>query len=194
MVRLNDVSDVVSFLGCKVDQPEPIGHGYESKIILGDVTHEKKLTGKELAVHLRSLDREQQAETTNGFSVQSLSGVGPGKGMGVEIIPCLDKGHDGFPERCNRGEMIVVEALLLENAEPYLNHVQPGRVERHEVNNNAFVGRLEPLAALGSCFEGDIGHAAKLGHFPAEIIVVVCAEVIHDVVQNRIRGMHSNMG
>ena len=90
--------------------------------------------------------------------------------------------------------MIVVQALLLENTEPYLNHVQPRRVERHEVNNNAFVGRLEPLATLGSCFEGHIGYAAKTGHFPAEILVVMCTEVIHDVVQNRIRGMHSNMG
>jgi hypothetical protein len=156
-LRLNDGSHVVSFLGGKVDQPKRIGHGYEPKIIFGDVAHEEKLAGKELAVHLRSLNRKQQAETANSFSVQSLPGVRPGKGVGVEVIPCVDKGHDGFPERCNRGEMIVVQALPLENAEPYLNHVQPGRMERHEVNDNAFVGRLEPLAALGSCFEGHIG-------------------------------------
>ena len=73
--------------------------------------------------------------------------------MGVELVPCIDKGHDVFPEFGNREEMAVAQALVFEDAEPYLNHIQPGRMERHEMYHNAFVWGLEPLAALHLGFE-----------------------------------------
>lgn len=68
--------------------------------------------------------------------------------MGIELIPSVNKVHDGFLERCNRSEMAVFQALVFEDAEPYLHHVQPGGVEGHEMNYNAFVRGLQPLAAF----------------------------------------------
>jgi len=162
--------------------------------MLSDVAHEKKLTCKELAVHLIGLNREQSAEMTNRLLVQSLSSVGPAKWMGIKLVPSLDKGHDSFPEAFYREEMTVSQALRLEDAKPYLNHVQPGCVEGDKMNHNAFVGRLKPLAALGACSEGCIGDPAELGHGKTEIVVVVRAEVVHEIVDLGVRGMDSNMG
>ena len=51
-VRFDDVGDVVTLLGSKIDELKPIGRGYEPKIMLSDVAHKEKLTCKELAVHL----------------------------------------------------------------------------------------------------------------------------------------------
>ncbi len=116
--------------------------------MFSDVAHKEKLRAQELAVHLIGLNGEEPAEPGNGLSMQSLSGVRPGKGVGVEVVPRVDEGHNGFSERWDGGEMLVVQALLFEDAKPYLDHVQPGGVERYKMNDNAFVGRLEPLAAL----------------------------------------------
>jgi len=193
-VRFDDVGDVVALLGSKIDKLKPIGRRYEPKIMLSDVAHEKKLTCKELAVHLIGLNREQSAEMTNRLLVQSLSSVGPAKWMGIKLVPSLDKGHDSFPEAFYGEEMTVSQALCLEDAKPYLNHVQPGCVEGDKMNHNAFVGRLKPLAALGACSEGCIGDPAELGHGKTEIVVVVRAEVVHEIVDLGVRGMDSNMG
>ena len=67
-------------------------------------------------------------------------------------------------------------------------------MERHEVNNNPFVGCLEPLAAFSSGSQRGVRDIAELGHCLAEIFMEVRTEIIHDVVDNRIRGVHSNMG
>jgi len=153
-VRFDDVANVVALLGNKIDELKPIGRGYEPKIMLSDVAHKEKLTCKELAVHLIGFNREQSAETANRLLVQSLSSVGPAKWMGIELVPGFDKGHDSFPEAFYREEMTVSQALRLEDAKPYLNHVQPGCVEGDKMSHNAFVGGLKPLAALGACSEG----------------------------------------
>jgi hypothetical protein len=72
--------------------------------------------------------------------------------MGIELVPGLDKGHESFPEAFYREGMTVSQALRLENAKPYLNHVEPGCVEGDKMNHNAIVGGLKPLAALGVLF------------------------------------------
>ena len=68
-----------------------------------------------------------------------FAGIGPGEWVGEELIPCLNEGADGFAKLLNRAEVIVLEALAFEDAEPYLNHVEPGGVERHKMHDNAFV-------------------------------------------------------
>ena len=153
-VRFDDVANVVALLGSKIDELKPIGRRYEPKIMLSDVAHQEKLTGKELALHLIGFNREQSAETANRFLVQSLSSVGPAKGMGIEFVPGFDKIHDHFPEGFYREELTVSQALGLEDAKPDLNHVQPGCVEGDKMDHNAFVGGLKPLAALGAGSEG----------------------------------------
>ena len=153
-VRFDDVAKVVALLGSKMDEFRPIRRGYEPEIMLSDVAHKEKLTGKELAVHLIGFNREQSADTANRLLVQSLSSVGPPKWMGIELVPGFDKIHDRFPEGFYREEMTVSQALRLEDAKPYLNHVQPGCVEGDKMDHNAFVGGLKPLAALGAGSEG----------------------------------------
>ena len=153
-VRFDDAANVAALLGSKMDEFKPIGRGYEPKIMLSDVAHKAKLTGKELAVHLIGFNREQSAETTNRLLVQSLPRVGPAKGMGIEFVPGFDKSHDRFPEGFYREELTVSQALRLEDAKPYLNHVQPGCVEGDKMDHNAFMGGLKPLAALGAGSEG----------------------------------------
>ena len=51
-VRCDDVAHVVGLLGSTMDEFKPIGQGDEPKIMLGEVAHQKKLTGEELTVHL----------------------------------------------------------------------------------------------------------------------------------------------
>jgi len=153
-VRLDDVAHVVALLGSQMDEFKPIGRGYESKIMLSDVAHKEKLTCKELALHLIGFNREQSAETANRLLVQSLSSVGPAKWMSIEFVPGFDKIHDRFAEGFYREELTVSQALGLEDAKPYLNHVQPGCVEGDKMDHNAFVGGLKPLAALGAGSEG----------------------------------------
>jgi len=153
-VRCDDVAQVVALLGSKMDEFKPIGQGDDSKIMLGEVAHQKKLTGEELAVHLIGFNREQSAETANRLLMQALSRVGPAKGMGIEFVPSFDKRHDRFPEAFYREELTVSQALRLEDTKPYLNQVQPGCVEGDKVNHNAFVRGLKPLAALGAGSEG----------------------------------------
>ena len=122
-VRFDDVGDVVTLLGSKIDELKPIGRRYEPKIMLSDVAHEKKLTCKELAVHLIGLNREQSAEMTNRLLVQSLSSVGPAKWMGIKLVPSLDKGHDSFPEAFYREEMTVSQALRLQRMPNHISTI-----------------------------------------------------------------------
>jgi hypothetical protein len=52
---------------------------------------------------------------------------------------------------------------------------------------------LQPLAALGTAFEGRARHTGECGDGPAEVLVVVTAEIVHDVVQDSILGMSANV-
>ena len=144
-VRCDDVAHVVALLGSKIDELKPIGRGYEPKIMLSDVAHKEKLTCKELTVHLMGFNREQSAETANRLLMQALSRVGPTKGMGIEFVPGFDKIHDRFPEGFYREELTVSQALGLEDAKPYLNHVQPGCVEGDKMDHNAFMRGFEAI-------------------------------------------------
>ena len=126
-------------LGGQVEKLDPVGKGYQMEIVVGDVAHEQKLTCKELAVHLIGLNGKETAEAANSLGMEAFSCVGPGKGMGEELIPGLDKGHDVLPEQFHREEVVVFETFSFEDAEPYLHHVQPGGMEGDEVNDNTFV-------------------------------------------------------
>ena len=70
--------------------------------------------------------------------------------MGKALIPGFDESMNVLAELFDREEVIVFQALAFEDTEPYLNHVQPGGMEGNEVNDNAFVLRLQPLAAFSA--------------------------------------------
>jgi len=59
--------------------------------------------------------------------------------MSEASIPGFDESTDGGLELVDRVEVIVLEALALEDTEPDLNQVEPGGMERKEVNHNALV-------------------------------------------------------
>ena len=55
------------------------------------------------------------------------------------LIPSVDEGGYVLAELFHGEEVTVFEALAFEDAEPDLNHVEPGGVEGNEVNGDAFV-------------------------------------------------------
>ncbi len=80
--------------------------------------------------------------------------------MGETLVPGFNESEDIFAKLVNREEVTVLEAFAFENAEPDLYHVHPGGMEGDEVNNNAFILRLQPLAALGTGFQWRVLRAA----------------------------------
>ncbi len=130
---------VVNVFNGQIDELQPVGRRYQFQVVIGDVAHEEELTCKELAVHLIGLNSQESTETANSFGVEPFSCVGPREGMGEELVPGFDKGKDVMAELLDGEEVIVFKALALEDAEPDLNPVQPGGMERDEVNGNAFV-------------------------------------------------------
>ena len=82
----------------------------------------------------------------------------------------------------------MLQALLAEYAEPYLDHVQPRPMERYEVHDDALVLGLEPPASLLTGVQRCIGYAAEIRYRCAEIVMEVSAEIVHDVVKMSIGG------
>ena len=138
-VGVDYVGDVGVFVDGQVNEFQPVAGRYQVERVIGQVAHEQKLAGEELGVHLIGLNGQQRAETADRFSVETVAGIGPGEGMGEELIPCGNEGPDGLAKLLDRAEVIVHEALAFEDAEPYLNEVQPGGMERYKVHDNAFV-------------------------------------------------------
>ena len=109
------------------------------EVVVGDIFHEQKLIREKLAVHLICLQGKESAKTTNRPCMETFSRVGPCEGVGEELVPSFDKGHDVFTELFNREEVAVFKTFVFEDAEPYLNHVQPRGMEGNEVDDNSFV-------------------------------------------------------
>ena len=82
---------------------------------------------------------QEASEAAHGLGVQSLSGVGPGEGMGKRPVPGVDEVEGVLAQLFDGEEVTVFEALSLQQAEPDLDHVEPGGMEGNEVDDNAFV-------------------------------------------------------
>lgn len=80
----------------------------------------------------------------------------------------------------------MLEAALAEDAKPHLDKIEPGPVKGGKVDNNAFVGVLQPFPAQFSRLEGGIGDIAEGGDLLAEAVIEVCVKIVHDVVQRDI--------
>jgi hypothetical protein len=138
-ISVNDFGNIRIFFDGQADQFPPITGGYQVEKIVGQIAHQKKLAGKELAIHLIGLKGKEGAETADSLGVKTLSGIRPFEGMGKKLIPRLHEGQDGGTKFLNGTEVIVDETFPFNDAEPYFDQVQPGGMERHEVHDNAFV-------------------------------------------------------
>jgi len=138
-VVLDDVGDVGVLVDSETEELEPVGWRNVFDVVLSDITHKEELALEEFAVHLISLNSQEAAEAAYGFGMETFAGVGPGEGVCKVLVPCFDEGQDILAELLDREEVTVFEALTFEDAEPYLNHVQPRGMERDEVNHDAFV-------------------------------------------------------
>jgi len=163
-------------------------------VVLGDVAHKQELALEELAVHLICLDSEEPAEAAYCLGVEALAGVGPGKGMGKAFVPGFDEGKNVLAELFNSEEVTIFETLAFEDAEPYFHHVQPGGMEGNEVDSDAFVLGLQPLAALSAGLHRWVSHMAEFGHRLTEVLMVMGGQVIGNVVDHSIGREGPDMG
>lgn len=107
--------------------------------------------------------------------------------MGEGRIPGLNESVDVARELLNRAEVAVAETLASEDAEPDFRHIQPGGVEREEVNDDAFVIGLEPRAALLARFQVRIVHPTEIGYRLHEVVIIVMrGKIVHDVMKGRL--------
>jgi len=88
----------------------------------------------------------------------------------------------------------VAQAFPLEDAEPDLDPVQPGGMEGNEVHDDALGGGLQPGPTLEAGLQRRVGDAAEVGDGLAEVVVVMGRQVVHDVVDDGIRGQGLHVG
>ena len=72
------------------------------------------------------LNGEESAEAPYSLGMQPFSFVGPVEGRGIKLIPGFDKLRDFFLEDVKRGEVVIIQALPLEDTKPDFHDVEPG--------------------------------------------------------------------
>ena len=107
--------------------------------------------------------------------------------MSKELIPGFDEAGDSRAQLVYGEELIVFEAFAFENA-------KPRGMERDEVDDDAFVLRLEPLPSLVGGRKRCVYYAAKFGNGLTEIVTAVGNQIIHNIVKVRVRRMALDMG
>lgn len=132
-------------------------------------------------------------EAPDRFGIEVHSIVFPCEGMGKELVPGLDECLDGLSECVYGWKTAVPETFLIEYAEPYFDHVEPGPVKGSEVDDDALVFARQPLPPLLSRRYRGVGDPAEVGDGGTKLIVEMGAEIVHDVRETRFGRLAFNM-